>query len=121
MRQTFTRHDKVRKALMREVSDIIATEIKAPELQDVIISVTDVELSQDLRHAKVFLSILADPEEREAILEVLEEAQPQIRQAVGQRIRLRFTPEVVLRLDDSLERGSRVSHLLDQIARGEDI
>ena len=119
MRQQFSRHDKVRKALMREISDIIATEIQAPELQDKIISVTDVELSPDLQHAKVFLSVLGSPEEQQPVMDILVEAQPRIRQKVGQRIRLRFTPEVHLQLDDSLERGSRVSSLLDQIARGE--
>jgi len=119
MRQQFSRHDKVRKALMREISDIIATGIQEPELQNQIISVTDVELSQDLRHAKVFLSVLGDPEEQEAIMAVLLEVQPQIRQQVGQRIRMRFTPELVLSLDDSLERGSRMSSLLDKIAKGE--
>jgi ribosome-binding factor A len=119
VRQTFSRHDRVRKALMREVSDIIATKIDAPELDGVVISVTDVELSQDMRYAKVFLSIMAPAEEQALVMEALQEAQPAIRHAVGQRIRLRFTPEVTLHLDDSLERGARVSFLLDQISRGD--
>jgi ribosome-binding factor A len=119
MRQQFSRHDKVRKALMREISDIIATEIQAPELQDKVISVTDVEVSQDLQHAKVFLSVLGSPEEQQPVMDILIEAQPRIRQHVGQRIRLRFTPDIQLVLDDSLERGARMSQLLDQISRGE--
>jgi ribosome-binding factor A len=119
MRQQFSRHDKVRKAMMREISDIISTELQAPELQDKIISVTDVELSPDLRYAKVFLSILGQADEQAPIMDVLLEALPTIRKHVGQRIRLQFTPELALHLDDSLERGARMSQLLDQIAKGE--
>ncbi|MEB3287088.1 MAG: 30S ribosome-binding factor RbfA [Vampirovibrionales bacterium] len=116
---SFSRSDRVRKALMREVSDIIAREVKDPALQDQLISVTDVELSNDLRHARVFISILGNEEKQGEILAILKEAQPQIRSMVGQRIRLRYTPEIDIRHDQSLERGTRVTSLLNQIARGE--
>jgi ribosome-binding factor A len=53
------------------------------------------------------------------IMEVLQENTPKIRSAIGQRIRLRYTPEIDVRLDNSLERGSRVTQLLNQISRGE--
>jgi ribosome-binding factor A len=118
-RQEFSRADRVRKALMREVSDIIANEVKSPELSNSVISVTDVDLSNDLRHAKVFLSVMGSFEEQEAVMAILTDWQPKIRMMIGQRIRLRFTPEIVLKLDDSLERGTRVTQLLDQISRGE--
>jgi ribosome-binding factor A len=118
-RQDFSRADRVRKAMIREVSDILAHEIKAPELADKLISVTDVEVSGDLRHAKVFVSIMADEETQQQVLTILQEAAPKIRYEVGQRIRLRYTPEVAVHLDNSLERGSRVTQLLNQISRGE--
>jgi ribosome-binding factor A len=119
MRSQFSRQDKVRKALMREVSAIMSTEIREPALQDQVVSVTDVELSADMRHAKVFISIMADEAKQAELLELLQAHQPLIRQQVGQRIRLRHTPEIHMFLDDSLERGSRISQLLDQISRGE--
>lgn len=118
-RQDFNRSDRVRKALIREVSDILANEIKEPLLINQVISVTDAEVSGDLRHAKVFISILADEEAQSQIMAVLEEQKSKIRYEVGQRIRLRYTPEIDLRLDNSLERGARVTHLLNQISRGE--
>jgi ribosome-binding factor A len=118
-RQDFSRADRVRKALIREVSDIIATEVKEPRLSGTITSVTDVEVSADLRHAKVFVSIMDTPERQEEIMTILKEAQPRIRSEVGRRIKLRYTPEIDIRIDNSLERGSRVSQLLDQISRGE--
>jgi len=115
----FSRGDKIRKAMMREVSDIIARELKEPVLANQIISVTDVDISPDNRHARVYVSILGDETKRNEIMEALVESQPKIRQHVGQRIRLRYTPEIEIRYDDSLERGSRVTELLNQISKGE--
>lgn len=118
-RQDFSRSDRIRKAIIREFSDIVAHEIKEPRLVNQVISVTDAEVSGDLRHAKVFVSIMADEAIQKEIMEILEESLPKIRHALGQRIRLRYTPELDVRLDNSLERGSRVTQLLNQISRGE--
>lgn len=115
----FSRQDKVRKAMIREVSDIIAREVKGPVLSNQIISVTDIELSPDMRHAKIFISVFGNEELREEIMAVLVEAKPQIRAELGHRIRLRHTPDIDIRYDDSLERGTRVTTLLNQISRGE--
>lgn len=104
---------------MREVSDIIAREIKEPALMGRLISVTDVEVSHDLRHARVFVSVMATEAEQAEVMQTLKEAQPKIRALVGQRIRLRYTPEIDIRYDDSLERGTRITSLLNQISRGE--
>lgn len=118
-RQDFTRSDRVRKALMREVSDIIAHDIKDPLLTNVLISIIDVEVTPDLRYAKIFLSIMAEPTVQEAVISLLQEHQSKIRSEVGRRIRLRYTPEIELKLDNSLERGARVTQLIEQISRGE--
>lgn len=118
-RQDFSRSDRVRKALMKEVSDIVAHEIRDPALDGILISVTDVEVTQDLRFARIFFSIMGDHETQQEILALLKEHQSRIRSEIGKRIRLRYTPDIDLRLDDSLERGARVSQLLDQIAKGE--
>lgn len=115
----FSRSDRVRKALMREVSDIIAREIKDPVLANRLISVTDVEVTPDMRYAKVFISVMGDAEVQQNVLDVLQTAQPQIRTEVGRRIRLRHTPEIQIHYDDSLVRGARVTDLLNQISRGE--
>lgn len=119
-RSNYNRSDRVRKAVIREVSDIIAREVKDPYLTDKLISVTDVELSADLRYAKVFVSIMGDEATQREVMDILNEAAPQIRFALGQRVRLRHTPEILIRQDDSLERGSRVTDLLNRISRGEE-
>lgn len=118
-RQDFNRGDKIRKAMIREVSDILAHEIKDPRLVNQVISVTDAEISGDLRHAKIFVSVLGDEALQDEIMEILQAETSKIRYEIGQRIRLRYTPEIDIRLDNSLERGARVTHLLNQISRGE--
>ncbi|MBX2860314.1 MAG: 30S ribosome-binding factor RbfA [Vampirovibrio sp.] len=118
-RQGFTRGDKVRKALIREVSDVLAAQLKDPSVANELVSVIDIDLSKDLRHARVYLSVMGDEETKARVMEVVEEKTPRIRSEVGQRIRMRYTPELVFYLDDSLERGARVSQLLDQISKGE--
>src|SRR5690606_20472172 len=82
------------------------------------VSVTDVELSGDLRHAKVYVSVYGSEEERQAALSGLQNAQGFVRTELGRRIRLRHTPEVQFRFDPSIERGARVHELLRQV-RGE--
>jgi len=118
-RPDFSRTDRVRKAIIREFSDVLNDEVKEPRLANQLISVTDVEVSGDMRHAKIFVSVMGDPELQQEIMAILIENAPKIRYGLGQRIRLRYTPEVDLRLDNSLERGSRVTQLLNQISRGE--
>lgn len=119
-RQEFSRVDRVRKAIQRELGDILRTEIKDPRLEDLVISITEVDLTPDLSVAKVYFSIfLDDDDERQEVMTILISHQAKARKALGQRIRLRHTPELLFKFDDSLERGVRMSQLLDQIARGE--
>ena len=115
----FSRADRVRKAMMREVSDILRREVKDPRINDALVSIIDVEVSGDLRHAKVFVSIMADGDKQAEVMSILDEWTPRIRSEVGQRIRLRYTPEIVFQSDNALERGARVSQLLEQIRKGD--
>lgn len=113
-----SRVEKVRKALIREVSALLRNGLKDPRISG-IISVTDVDLSQDCRHAKVFVSIFGSDEEREKSMEALESSTGYIRSEIGKRIQMRFTPEIIFKLDDSLERGARVTQILEKISKGE--
>lgn len=113
-----TRGEKIKKALIREISQIIQHGVKDPRIVG-IISVTDVELSPDYKYAKVFISVFGSDEEKQKIIEAIEESSSFIRKEVGRRIRLRHTPELKYVLDDSLERGSKITDLIDKISRGE--
>jgi ribosome-binding factor A len=104
---------RLRELLKIEVSEILQRQMKDPRIG--FVSVTDVELSADLRHAKVFVSIFGDAEAKARTMEGLESAQGFIRTALARRIRLRRIPEVLFRIDESIERGARVNRLLRQV------
>ncbi len=112
------RNERVRKALMREISDILLKDIKDPNVAG-IVSITDVEVSHDNSFAKVFYSVMADEEGRKRTEKAILNVTPKIRHEVGKRIRLRHTPELRFVLDESLERGLRITKLIDQISKGE--
>lgn len=112
------RADRIRKALIKELSDIIQRHVKDPRISG-IVSVTDVELSSDYKYAKAYVSIYGTEEQKEQTMEAIQDSTPYIRSEVGKRIRLRHTPELEFKIDDSLERGSRITSLIDKISRGE--
>ena len=114
----FSRGERIRKALMKEVSDIVQRHVKDPRISG-IISVTDVELSNDYGHARVYVSVYGSDEQKEQTMLALQDSTSFVRKEVGRRIRLRHTPEIEFRPDDSLERGSRITDLIDKISRGE--
>ena len=112
------RNERVRKALMREISDIIFREIKDPQICGMV-SITDVDVSSDNSAARVFYSVYGDDEVKEKTSKALERHVGQIRHEVGKRIRLRKTPTLLFILDDSLERGSKMMELINKVERGE--
>lgn len=110
------RNERVRKELMRDISDILRKEIRG--LAGVV-SILDVEVSHDNSFAKVVYSVLGSPEQIEKTKEIIEKSTPKIRFEVGKQIRLRLTPELKFVYTDSLEKGSKVNELIDKISRGE--
>jgi ribosome-binding factor A len=114
----FSRGERIRKALIKEISDIIQRHVKDPRISG-IVSVTDVDLSADYGYAKVYISVYGTEEQKENTMAAIEDSTPYIRKEVGKRIRLRHVPEIEFRRDDSLERGSRITNLIDKISKGE--
>lgn len=112
------RNERVRKALMREISDIIFREVKDPSICGMV-SIVDVDVSSDNSAARVFYSVFGDEKVKEKTSKALEKHVPLIRHEVGKRIRLRKTPTLLFILDDSLERGAKMTELINKIERGE--
>lgn len=112
------RNERVRKTLMKEISDILLKDIKDPKISG-LVSITDVEVSHDNSYAKVFYSILSSEDKKQDIIEAIEKNTPKIRYEIGKRIRLRLTPELKFILDESLERGQRITDLINKISKGE--
>lgn len=108
-----SRHDRVSETLKREIGNIIHTELKDPRLG--FITVTRVELTQDLRHAKVFFSVLGKEEEYKKTREALDSALGFIRRLIAQRIRLRLVPEISFQEDRSAEYSIRIQEALNEI------
>ena len=113
-----SRKERIRKALIKEISDIILRHVKDPRIATVV-SVTDIELSNDYTHAKVYISVFGSQQEKEDTFDAVLDTASYIRSEVGRRVRLRHTPELEFKLDDSLERGSKITSLIDKISRGE--
>ena len=110
------RNERVRKEVMREISEILRKEIRG--LVGVV-SITDVEVSHDNSFAKVFYSVYGSEEQKEKSVHIINQNVSKIRYEVGKRIRLRLTPELRFIQDNSIERGSRVNEILEKISRGE--
>jgi ribosome-binding factor A len=113
---TNRRVERVAAAIKREVSQMLVFGIKDDRVGAGMVSVTDVELSGDLQHAKIFVSIYGTEAARAETMAGLKAVTGQIRSEIGQRIRLRRTPEVVFKEDRSFERGSKVLSLINELA-----
>lgn len=109
------RREKLQELFKEEASAILQRRLRDPRVG--FVSVTDVELSADLRRAKIFVSVLGDEEAKRRTMEGLERAAGFVRSELGRRITLRHTPEILFRLDDSIERGTRITALLREAAR----
>lgn len=109
------RNERVRKTLMKEIADILQKDVKTAGM----VSVIDVEVSHDNSYAKVYYSVFGNEEQKQKTKETIEQHTSKIRYEVGKRIRLRLTPELRFIYDDSIERGSKVTDLINKISRGE--
>jgi ribosome-binding factor A len=108
------RTERVSELLREEISSILHQQVKDPRL-GLLFSVTTVEVSPDLRHARVFISVMADEREKESAFQALAAATAFVRRELRSRLTsLRYTPELAFVRDDSIERGARLSALINQ-------
>jgi len=117
MPKDFPRTRRVGEQLQRELAVLIRDEISDPRLG--MVSVSAVEVSRDLSHAKVFISTLGKAEDAEASLHVLQGAAGYLRRLLGQRMTLRSVPQLHFKRDYAIEQGARLSALIDSAVRGD--
>jgi len=110
---------RVGELLKEEISQIVLREMKDPRIG--FVSVTDVVVSGDLRHAKVFISVYGSDKEKEETLEGLQQAQGYVRKLVGERIKIHHTPEIIFRYDDSIENGVHISEIIKDLKESGEI
>ncbi len=113
-----TRQEKLVQLLKEEISDILRREIKDPRLG--FFTIIDAEISSDLRHAKIFVSILGSEEERKQSMDVLKHAQHFVRQEFGKRVRMKVLPDIQFYKDETVDKGVRMLELLEEIKKDEE-
>ncbi|HQA49213.1 MAG TPA: 30S ribosome-binding factor RbfA [Syntrophomonadaceae bacterium] len=109
------RQERMAVELKKVLSRILQEEIKDPRLDISAVSVSQVELSNDLSHARVYISIMGNDEKQQETMKALEKARGFIRSRIAEEIQVRHVPEIDFRLDRSIEHGIRISSLLDKI------
>jgi len=113
---TGRRVSRVSSLIKKEISQMLLNDIKDDRVGSGMVSITDVDVSGDLQHAKIFVSIYGTEEAKAETMEGLKSSTAFVRRELGQRIRLRRTPEVVFVEDTSLERGDRLLNLINKIS-----
>jgi ribosome-binding factor A len=112
---TSRRVSRVAAQIQREVSQLLQNGIKDDRVGSSMVSVTDVDVSGDLQHAKIFVSLYGTNEAKAETMAALKDATGFVRKELGARVRLRRTPEVIFVEDTSLERGDRILSLINQL------
>ena len=110
------RTERIDELLRQEIGRALEREVTDPGIG--FVTVTEVETVPDLSRALVWVSVIGSEEQRKTTLAALRRAMPYIRHGLGSKIRLRRIPELEVRLDDSVQRGSRVLQLINEIEAG---
>jgi ribosome-binding factor A len=110
------RTNRVDELLRQEIGAIVTRDVQDPRVG--FATITKVETTPDLRHAKVWVSVIGQPKERTETISALGRAMPFVRRELGRTLRLKRIPDLHVELDDAAERGTRVLHLLDELSAG---
>jgi ribosome-binding factor A len=110
------RTDRVDELLRQEIGVIVARDVADPRIG--FATITRVETTPDLRHAKVWVSVIGQPAERAATIAALGRAMPFVRHELGRSLRIKRIPDLHVQLDDTAERGTRVLQLLNELEAG---
>ena len=108
------RSERVAEGIREEVATFLAEDAKDPRIVG-LVTVTGVDVTRDLRHAKVFVSIMGSDVERQATLEGLDSAAGHLRSRIGRALRLRVAPEITFRYDESIARAAKIEALLAEL------
>ena len=113
--QQFERTDRIASEIMREAERIIREDVSDPRTQ-CMFSITHVDVTRDLRYAKVYVSIYEE-DKREPMMKALKSAAGFIRHNLGRRVQLRYTPELLFELDTTIEYGVHIASLINQVRK----
>ncbi|MDT7897683.1 MAG: hypothetical protein OXFUSZZB_002470 [Candidatus Fervidibacter sp.] len=109
------RVERANKLLREIIGDFLLYRLKDPRLQ--FVTITEVQVSPDFQHGKVYFTVLGDEQQERAALQALESAEPLIREEINRNVHWRFIPRLTFILDKRIEKAMKVLSLLDQIAQ----
>jgi len=111
MPKEFSRSSRIAEQIRRDLAELISLELKDPRVG--LVTLTDVEITPDYAHAKVFFTTLAEPAQLPEVLAGLRRASGFLRRELGRRLHIHTLPELHFVYDESVERGDRLSRLID--------
>lgn len=114
----FNRTVRLSEEIRKIVSQIIQNDMKDPRIP-ILTTVTRVDVTKDLRYAKAYVSVFGDKEAKIKCIEGLKSASGYIRREVASKIKVRYTPEIIFEIDESLEYGLHINKILSDIKKGE--
>jgi len=112
------RSHRVGDQILREISDLLLRKVKDPRLKG--ITLTDVSVSKDLRRAHVYYSVFGTGEQKKLAQEGFESAKGYIRREIGERLQLRYVPDMQFSFDSSLEYGQKMEEILEELSSKKD-
>jgi ribosome-binding factor A len=118
MIKNYARSDRVADVLQKEICEMLVKEVKDPHLG--FITITGVEVSRDLKLAKIFYTLLGSPEQADESTRALRRITPFIRKQLGRKLHMRSIPDIIFMYDHSLEYGTKIDHILDSLRESSD-
>ncbi len=109
-----TRIDRISEEVLKALAEAIRT-LKDPRVSSGLVSVTHCEVTGDLRYAKAFISVLGSPESAKEVMRGLHSASGFLRREVARKVQLRYAPELVFTLDESISHGAHITELLHKL------
>ncbi|MCR5432676.1 MAG: 30S ribosome-binding factor RbfA [Lachnospiraceae bacterium] len=119
MRKNSIKNNRINREFQRELSELINNEIKDPRIAPMV-SVVAVEVAPDLKTSKVYISVLGDIEAQENTLKGLKSAASFLRSQLAHNLNMRNTPELTFIVDQSIEYGVNMSHLIDEVIEADE-
>lgn len=113
-----TRPERVAEAIRKEISTMIQEELKDPRIG--FTTITKVEITPDLRYAKIYYTVLGNEKAKKSTEIALKNAKGFIKGHIGDRLKLRYTPEIIFKVDESIEYADKIERLFDKIHKEKD-
>ena len=117
MRKNSVKNTRINQEVMKELSNLIRTELKDPRVNPLMTSIVACEVAPDLKTAKIYVSVLGDEQAQKDAVKGLKSAAPFLRGKLAKTLNLRNTPQLFFTVDQSIEYGVRMSRLIDDVTK----